>query len=119
MPWNIKGNPYLSEDREFIDAFAKELLGEGFDPAHVRAALFSVYEEHAELGIFALRLDDASSAEEAKTILIAQSEGAAGAMTFQTGNVVVLLWHDGVSDDCFAAINDYLENVMQEDAEQR
>src|SRR5262245_15168965 len=104
----LRDNPYLSTDAEFIDAVAHcasqgQLGGEG-----IRAALYGIYVGESDLGLYGL---EAASTEDADRIegvlrkIWAHNGRLNRASVHRAGKVLVVAWNNGVSPECWQAVN--------------
>ena len=105
----LRDNPYLSTDSEFVDVLARiasqgRLLGgEG-----VRAALYALYLGESEVGLYGLEAASPTDADRLEGVLRgiwAHNERLGRARVHREGNVLFVVWHNGVSPACWEAVN--------------
>ncbi len=108
LPFRMKSNPTVSEDRAFIAEFAKALFGDSPEQEKISEALYACYEENAEMGIFAFRFT------EPQTLKSAAQQLPGGDRFFQVrkGNILVFIWHDGVSESAFQTFKQHVNTVL-------
>jgi len=109
VPFAVIGaNPYLSADADFVEAITSSCSHGKFDGRGVRFALYAHYRAEHDLGFYGLEAAseaDADRLEEALRKIWAYG-GRLGRARVHRGNLVlVVLWHDGVSLDCWEAVN--------------
>jgi hypothetical protein len=103
----LRGNPQVSSDAAFVDAIAGaasqgQLGGEG-----VRAALYALYIGEKELGFYGLQAAstaDADRLEGAVRGIWDYNVSADRAYVHRGGEVLLVVWHDGVSPACWEAV---------------
>ena len=104
----LRDNPHLSTDAGFVEAIAHsgsqgELHGEG-----VRAALYALYREESALGLYGLEAASAAHADRIEGVLReiwAYNARHERARVHRSGEVLVVVWNDGVSPACWEAVN--------------
>ena len=71
LPCGVKGNPFVSSERQFLDCFARMLVEVDDESlvAATRSALFSLYREKGEIGICGLEFESETSASQAAVLL--------------------------------------------------
>src|SRR5687767_14222023 len=107
-PALIPGNPHVSTDAAFVAVIARNgsqgrLGGEG-----IRSALYALYREKNELGFYGLEAVSAADAdrwEEALRKIWAHNGRLNRARVHRKGLVLVVVWTDGVSPECWEAVN--------------
>jgi hypothetical protein len=109
MPFGITSNPYLSKDRAFIIPFVEEMFGETIDPDTVVEALFSVYEEKDEVGVFGLKFANGDSAERAAKVAESISKIE---MIVHNDQIIALFWHDGASEACVVHMKKLIASAL-------
>jgi hypothetical protein len=111
----IGGNPYLSDDSSFVEAIARSgsqgrLGGQG-----VRHALYAVYNAGSDLGIYGLEAEsekEADRLEDALRSVWAHNVQIGRARVHRGNLVLAIVWHDGVSLDCWVAVNEHIAKQL-------
>ena len=113
----VKSNPFVSSDREFLDGFVGLVgISDSALVSSVVSALFAIYfegPEDNELGLYGYEFDSVEHAAQAAPFVIRyQLRDPSHAAAFLQSNIVIFLWHDNVSDDCFASLKDLIGGRM-------
>jgi len=103
-----KGNPHLASDPAFVEVIARngsqgQLGGEG-----VRSVLYAVYVAESELGFYGLEVASEAEANQREIALRdiwAYNVRLDRARVHREGLVLVVVWTDGVSPQCWEAVN--------------
>lgn len=104
----IGGNPYLSADAEFVEAIGSSSSQGQLDGKGVRFALYAHYRAERDLGFYGMEAASEADADRLEDALreIWAYGGRLGRARVHRGNLVlVVVWHDGVSLDCWEAVN--------------
>jgi uncharacterized protein (TIGR03067 family) len=104
----IPGNPHVSTDAAFVAAIARNASQGNLGREGIRSALYAVYREKNELGFYGLEAVSAAEAdrwEEAMRKIAAHNVRAGIAQVHRKGLVLVWVWTDGVSPECWKAVN--------------
>jgi hypothetical protein len=104
----LRDNPQLSTDSEFVEAVARggsqgQLGGEG-----IRAALYALYRGEGEVGFYGLEAASTADANRLEGLLRgiwAKNASLNRARVHRGGDVLVVVWTDGVSTSCWEAVN--------------
>ncbi len=104
----LPDNPHLSTDAGFIEAIARngsqgKIGGEG-----IRAALFALYRGESELGLYGLEAASIAGADRLEGVLRniwAHNVGLDRAHVHRGEEVLVVVFHDGVSPSCWETVN--------------
>ena len=104
----LPGNPHASTNAGFVAAIARSgsqgrLGGEG-----IRSALFAIYRGKSDLGFYGLEAASAAEAdrrEEAVRDIWAHNVRLGRAQVHRKGLAIVVVWTDGVSPECWEAVN--------------
>ena len=104
----LRDNPQLSTGAEFVEAIAGggsqgRLGGEG-----IRAALYALYRGESEVGFYGLEAASTADANRLEGLLRgiwAQNASLDRARVHRGGEVLVVVWTDGVSTSCWEAVN--------------
>ena len=104
----LRDNPQLSTDTEFVEAIAGsgsqgQLGGEG-----IRAALYALYRGKSEVGFYGLEAASTADANRLEGLLRgiwAKNASLDRARVHRGGEVLVVVWTDGVSTSCWEAVN--------------
>lgn len=102
-------NPQLSSEPEFVDVIAR-MSSQGRLPGGegVRAALYALYLGDREVGLYGLEAASSADADRIEGVLRAiwAHNGELGlARVHREGKLLVLVWHNGASPSCWAAVN--------------
>ena len=105
----LRGNPHYSSDTEFVKAIAKsgsqgKLGGDG-----IHSALYALYFGENDLGLYGLEaasVADADLLEDALREIWAYNVRLDRARVHRGGLVLVVVWTDGVSPECWEAVNE-------------
>ena len=111
----IPGNPHVWTNAAFVAAIAccasqGRLGGEG-----IRSALYALYREKSELGFYGLEAVSAAEAdrrEEALRDIWSHNARLGRAQVHRKGLVLVVVWTDGVSPECWEAVNARVEERL-------
>jgi len=107
----LRDNPYLSTDSAFVDVIARYAsqgrLGGG---KGVRVALSALYrgEGEGKVGLYGLEAVSPTDADRLEGVLRAVNAFQVRlglARVHREGNVLVVVWHRGVSRSCWEAVN--------------
>jgi hypothetical protein len=104
----VGGNPYLSADPEFIEAIGRSSSQGRLDGKGIRFALYAFYGAKSDLGFYGLEFvseADADRREDALREIWAHNVRLGRARVHRGNLVLVVVWHDGVSLDCWGAVN--------------
>ena len=101
-------NPHLSTDAGFVEAIARSgsqgrLGGDG-----IHSVLYALYVGEKELGFYgfeAVSAADANQREDALREIWANNVRLNRAQVHREGLVLVVVWTDGVSPECWQAVN--------------
>jgi len=110
-PFNAGDNPFLSRDRDFIRSFAGAFFSGKVDAERIEEALYSIYMEKNEIGVFAFKFGDEESSIEAQAV----GKRRLRSETWRKGRVIVNFWWDaGASPDCVRAMRARICAAMEE-----
>ncbi|RYD33261.1 MAG: hypothetical protein EOP86_13805 [Verrucomicrobiaceae bacterium] len=104
----IPENPHVSTDAAFVEAIARNGSQGGLGAEGIRSALHALYREKNELGFYGLEAvstADADRWEEALRKTWAHMGRLGRAQVHRKGLVLVVVWTDGVSPECWKAVN--------------
>jgi len=104
----LRDNPCLSTDAEFVNAIAHSASQGRLDGEGIRAALYALYLGESELGLYGLEVASAADADRLEGFLrgiCAYNVSLARARAHRKGEVLVVLWSDGLSPSCWEAVN--------------
>jgi uncharacterized protein (TIGR03067 family) len=104
----IPENPHVSTNAAFVAAIARNASQGNLGSEGIRAALYALYREKNELGFYGLEAMSAAEAdrwEEAMRKIAAHNVRAGIAQVHRKGLVLVWVWSDGVSPECWKAVN--------------
>ena len=104
-------NPHLSTDLAFVDTVARYGSQGNLDGMGMGAALFGLYHDGAALGIYgleALSAGDASYREALLRDIWAHNVRGDRARVHRGGEVLLVVFHDGVPAETWEAVNEEL-----------
>ena len=102
-------NPQLSSDDKFVQAIAHNSSQGRLGREGIRSALYARYAAgEKEVGIYGLEVKPDAAAdqrEEALRAIWAYNVRLNRARVHRKGSVLVVVWHSGVSSECWEAVN--------------
>ena len=104
----IPENPHVSTDAAFVAIIARNGSQGSLGREGIRSALYALYREKNELGFYGLEAVSAADAdrwEEALRKIWAHNVRLGIAQVHRKGLVLVVVWTDGVSPECWEAVN--------------
>ena len=104
----LPGNPHVSTNADFVAAIATCASQGRLGREGVRSALYAVYRDKKELGFYGLEAESAADANRLEdTIRKVMSHNVRLGMmqVHRQGLVLVVVWTDGVSPECWKAVN--------------
>jgi len=104
----IPENPHVSTDAAFVAVIARNGSQGSLGREGIRSALYASYLGKKELGFYGLEAVSAADAdrwEEALRKIWAHNERLGIAQVHRKGLVLVVVWTDGVSPECWEAVN--------------
>ena len=104
----IPENPHVSTDAAFVAVIARNGSQGSLGREGIRSALYALYREKNELGFYGLEAVSAADAdqwEETLRKIWAHNGRLARAQVHRKGLVLVVVWTDGVSPECWKAVN--------------
>ncbi len=104
----IPENPHVSTDAAFVAVIARNGSQGSLGREGIRSALYALYREKNELGFYGLEAESAPEAdrwEEALRKISAHNVRAGIAQVHRKGLLFVVVWTDGVSPECWKAVN--------------
>jgi uncharacterized protein (TIGR03067 family) len=104
----IPENPHLSTDAAFVAVIAGNASQGNLGREGIRSALYALYREKSELGFYGLEAVSAADAdrwEQALRKIWANNGRVNLARVHRKGLVLVVVWTDGVSPECWKAVN--------------
>jgi hypothetical protein len=117
LPCEFKSNPFLSEEREFLDCFVRNFVSDNETLiAATRSALFSVYLENDEIGVFGLELESETSTNQAANLLQQEMQETTESQRFtifQKDRLVIQVWRDNETDVCFDRLKELIMARIQ------
>ena len=102
------GNPHLSTDAEFVEAIARTGSQGTLGREGIRSALYALYVGEKELGFYGLEAEsvaDANQREDALREIVANMVSLDRMRFYRAGLVLLVVWHDGVSPECWSSVN--------------
>ena len=104
----IPENPHVSTEAAFVAVIARNGSQQSLGREGIRSALYALYREKNELGFYGLEAVSAADADRWEEVLrkIWAHNGRLGiAQVHRKGLVLVVVWTDGVSPECWEAVN--------------
>ena len=105
----LRDNPYLSTDSAFVDVLARIASQGRLDGGQgVRAALYALYLGESEVGLYGLEAASPADADRIEGVLRAiwaHNARLERARVHRGGRVLVVAWNNGVSPECWEAVN--------------
>jgi uncharacterized protein (TIGR03067 family) len=104
----IPENPHVSTNAAFVAVIARNGSQGSLGREGIRSALYALYREKNELGFYGLEAVSAADAdrwEEALRKIWAHNVRLGIAQVHRKGLVLVVVWTDGVSPECWEAVN--------------
>ena len=104
----IPENPHVSTDAAFVAVIARNGSQGTLGREGIGSALYALYREKSELGFYGLEAVSAADAdrrEEALRKIWAHNVRLGIAQVHRKGLVLVVVWTDGVSPECWKAVN--------------
>lgn len=102
-------NPQLSTDDKFVQAIARSSSQGRLGKSRIRSALYARYSAgEREVGVYGLEVESDAVADQRENALreIWAHNGRLGlARVHRNGLVLVVVWHSGVSPECWEAVN--------------
>lgn len=111
----VRANPYHSTDPIFVEAIAHSGSQGRLDAEGIRSALYALYLEERELGFYGLEAEsgaDADRLEGALREIWSHNARIDRARVHRGGLLVVVVWTDGVSPECWEAVNELVAERM-------
>lgn len=109
-------NPYLASDEEFIEDIARGGSQGRLGGAGMRSALYARYatgnDEVGCYGLEAKSAEDAEQREKAIREIWAYNASLERARVHRKNLVLIVVWHDGVSPECWDSVNMSLEERL-------
>ena len=102
------GNPHVSTNADFVTGIARGASQGSLGREGIRAVLYALYREKNDLGFYGLEAVSAADAdrwEEALRKIWSAMGGIGHAQVHRAGLVIVVVWNDGVSPECWEAVN--------------
>lgn len=111
----LRTNPQLSTDADFMEAVSRggsqgQLSSEG-----VQAALYALYHGETQLGFYGLEAASTADADRLEPLfreIWAHNASLQRARVHRGNKVLMVVWHDGVSADCWEAVNAVVAGAM-------
>ena len=104
----IPGNPHVSTNAAFVAAIARNGSHGRLGREGIRSALYALYLGKKELGFYGLEAESAADAnrlEDTIRKVWSHNERLGLAQVHRKGLVLVVVWTDGVSPECWEAVN--------------
>jgi hypothetical protein len=102
------GNPHLSADAGFVEAIARGQSQGTLGREGIRSVLYALYVGEKELGFYGVEAESVAEAnrrENAVRRIMAHNVGLGIARVYRAGLVLLVVWHDGVSPECWSSVN--------------
>ena len=104
----VPANPHHSTDADFVEAIARSGSQGSLGREGIRSALYALYLGETELGFYGLEATSeevAKQREEAVRRIWSHNVSIGRAQIHRQGLVIVVVWNDGVSPECWKAVN--------------
>ncbi|MCA8954343.1 MAG: hypothetical protein KDE27_32850 [Planctomycetes bacterium] len=104
----LRSNPQVSSDPAFVAAIARSGSQGRLGSDGVRAALYALHAGEKPLGLYGLQaasMADADRLEGALREIWNHNAELGRARVHRQGDVLIVVWHDGVSSACWQAVN--------------
>jgi len=104
----IPENPHVSTDAAFVAVIARNGSQGSLGREGIRSALYALYLGKKELGFYGLEAESAADAnrlEDTIRKVWLNNERMGRAQVHRKGLVLVVVWTDGVSPECWEAVN--------------
>ena len=118
VPQGVRENPHFSTDADVVEAITRNASQGQRGGDGLRAALFALYRSEKELGFYGVETESNEEADRVEGRLReiwSVNVGHDIARVHRGGRVFVVVWHDGVSPDCWQAVNDGLAERLGAD----
>jgi hypothetical protein len=105
----LGGNPHHSADPDFVAVIARSGTQGRRDAEGIHSALYALHVEEKELGFYGLEAETAADADRWEADLReiwAVNVSRDRARVHRGGRVLVVVWTDGVSPECWNAVNE-------------
>ncbi len=102
------GNPHLSADAAFVEIIARGASQSRLGREGIRSVLYALYVGERELGFYGLEAESVADANQRKDALRevwAHNARMGIARVHRAGLVLLVVWHDGVSPECWSSVN--------------
>ena len=107
-PGLTRGNPHLSTDAAFVEMIARGASQGSLGREGIRSVLSASYVAERELGFYGLEAESVAEANRREDVLRetwAHMGRINRARVHRAGLVLLVVWHDGVSPECWEAVN--------------
>ena len=104
----LRDNPWISTEADFVEAIARGGSQGRLDSEGIEAALYALYQGETDVGFYGLKAESTAEADrrEAELREIWQHNvSLERARVYRSGQVLLVVWHDGVSASCWEAVN--------------
>lgn len=116
VPRSLLGeNPLVSMEANFVETVARAGSQGRPNSAGVRTALYALYRSEKELGFYGLEAETEADADRLEQDLRATwrvNASADRARVHRAGRVLLVIWTDGVSPECWASVNAVVEERL-------
>jgi len=106
----LRSNPQLSTDSAFVDVITRmSSQGRLTSEQGVREALYAIHHADEDLGLYGLETASAADADRIEGVLRdiwSHNESLGRTRVHRAGRVFVVVWHNGVSSECWEAVNE-------------
>lgn len=111
VPVGVSAIPHVTTDAARVASIARFASQGRLDGEGVRAALFAIYEEDGELGLYGLEAatpEDADRLEAELREIWKTNVGLERARVHRGDRMLLVVWNDHVSLECWRAVNEAL-----------
>ncbi len=113
LPCQIKTNPFISADRDFLNCFSRSFVRDSVLASKVKSGLFSIYEDQWEIGVFGLETDSKKTAKLILDEMITNIPSQERGEIIQAGNLLIWLWHDRTKPSSFDELNQLIKAQIE------
>jgi len=111
VPEGVSESPHLATDAEGVESIARFASQGRLGGEDLRSALFALYDEEGELGVYGLETATPEGADRLEIELRGiwnTNVDLERARVHRGGRVLLVVWNDHVSRECWRAVNEEL-----------
>lgn len=110
LPCKAESNPFISSDLEFISCFVGSFISNSSLIPKVKRALFSIYMDQAETGIFAIETESKSDSKLFYDHMKSSYDSAYLREFFYHDQLFIWLWRDKGKNENFDIFKKLIKN---------